>query len=103
MTPQSLLERFGPSEAMEVDVVIVVGGPACVATAVRLKQLNADASVAVLERVDGFPRWQDGPVFWSRQWNRAALDSELQRLGEAVSFGFVAGNLALLLGAPAFT
>ena len=40
---------------------------------------------------------------WARQWNRPALDAELQRLGEAVGFGFAAGDLALLLGAPAVT
>jgi 3-hydroxyacyl-CoA dehydrogenase len=55
----------------------------------------------VLVQGYGFPRWQGGPVFWARQCNRAALDAELQRLGEAVGFGFVAGDLSRLLEAPA--
>jgi electron-transferring-flavoprotein dehydrogenase len=54
MTPQQLLEQYGPRESMDYDVVIVGAGPAGLATAVRLKQLAAAAdsevSVVVLEK-----------------------------------------------------
>ena len=54
MTPQALLDQYGPREAMEYDVLVVGAGPGGLATAIRLKQLAAEqgkeVSVCVLEK-----------------------------------------------------
>ncbi|MDP1901599.1 MAG: electron transfer flavoprotein-ubiquinone oxidoreductase [Rubrivivax sp.] len=50
MTPAEILAQYGPREAMAYDVVVVGAGPAGLATAIRLKQIDAGLSVVVLEK-----------------------------------------------------
>src|SRR3954454_16369399 len=44
------MEEVQPRESMEFDVVIVGAGPAGLASAIRLKQLNADLAIVVVEK-----------------------------------------------------
>ncbi len=50
MTAEEILAQHGPREAMAYDVVVVGAGPAGLATAIRLKQIDASLSVVVLEK-----------------------------------------------------
>ncbi len=51
----------------------------------------------VLVQGYGFPRWEGGPVFWARQQDRARLTTEMHRLAQEAGFGFMLGDLDLLL------
>jgi 3-hydroxyacyl-CoA dehydrogenase len=47
----------------------------------------------VLVQGYGFARWQGGPIFWARQQERSALQSEVQELAHQSGWGFVQADL----------
>ena len=51
----------------------------------------ADVDVVLVQGY-GFPRWEGGPVFWSRRQDRERLATELQRMAREAGHGFVLGN-----------
>jgi 3-hydroxyacyl-CoA dehydrogenase len=102
---QASAERGITRRALEPDAIVrrallAMVNEAALLLAEGVAQRAGDIDVVLVQGY-GFPRWQGGPVFWARQWGRAALDAELQRLGESVGFGFASGELARLLEAPA--
>ena len=50
MAGSKMATELPPREAMEFDVVIVGGGPSGLAAAIRLKQLNPDIAVCLVEK-----------------------------------------------------
>ncbi len=53
----------------------------------------------VLAQGYGFPRWQGGPVFWSRQQDRLVLEQDQQQLAGDCGHGFAVANLSDILDA----
>ena len=45
----------------------------------------------------GFPRWVGGPVFWARQENPVALESDMMDLAAQSGFGFKRADLTVFL------
>ena len=94
MTPKEILEQFGPRELMAYDVVIVGAGPSGLATAIRLKQLNPEISVIVLEKGSE----PGAHIFRARSWTRRAdrAHSRLEKRGAPLKQPVVGDDVLIL-------
>jgi len=87
-------------EEIQRRVMLTLVNEAALLLAEGVAERATDVDV-VLVNGYGFPRWEGGPVFWSRERGAEALRTDLDELAALSGPGFVRGDVRQLLDAKA--
>ncbi|CAD5371435.1 Enoyl-CoA hydratase [Rubrivivax sp. A210] len=87
-----------PLAATEIQrrALLAMANEAALLLAEGVASRPADVDVVLVQGY-GFPRWEGGPVFWTRRQDRAELATQLQAMAREAGHGFALGNLDALM------
>ena len=89
---KKLMRPLPEPPTLDTMSTIAIVNEAALSLAVGVACRPADVDVVLVQGY-GFPRWEGGPVFWTRQQDRAQLETDLQGLAMEAGYGFVVADL----------
>ncbi len=93
---RGIARRTLSAEEVQRRALLAMVNEAALLLADGVAQRASDIDVVLVQGY-GFPRWQGGPVFWARQQDRAAMETDLQQLAVKSGYGFTVADLSQLL------
>jgi len=93
---RELIRHKLAAEEIQRRALAAMANEAALLLSAGIAQRASDVDVVLIHGY-GFPRWMGGPVHWARNQARTALERDLNTIAAATGFGFVRGNLDILL------